>query len=236
VIVEMELTNRRDETRTIVADAMRLKTRSGRLYSPDDEASLSADKALILDDVQPDVPKQGTLVYDVPAAQISGAKLRVEDLFSDAHGFINLELSGAEAGEQSATPPSRTDPGEQGVTPSSSTGEASDAAAAEEAVQAHWNAIERGDYRDAYGYLSADQQRTFSEAGWVQDHQRDAPTSADVEVAAADVGTSTGTVEVLTLRTEAAATGCKDWSGSYQMVKETGAWKIDKAKLTPSSC
>lgn len=101
VVVRIELTNLKDNTRTIVSDAIKLVGGNGKLYDTDDDALFSVDDNLLLEQVQPDLAQEGTVVYDIPPTATSGAKLRVEDLYSDAHGFIDLDLSGAGLGPAS---------------------------------------------------------------------------------------------------------------------------------------
>ena len=50
------------------------------------------DQTFILEEIQPDVTKSATLVYDVPKSAVDGAQLQVEDLFSDAKGRVRLGL------------------------------------------------------------------------------------------------------------------------------------------------
>lgn len=92
VIVRIELTNLKDDTRTITSEAIKLIGDNDNAYDTTTDALLAVDDAFLLEDVQPDLPKQGTLVYDVPLSATQGARLRVEDLFSDEHGFIELGL------------------------------------------------------------------------------------------------------------------------------------------------
>jgi hypothetical protein len=107
----------------------------------------------------------------------------------------------------------------------------------ERAVKRHWRYIESGDYYAAFDLLSPSLQSTSGgAANWVSGHVQDHITSVDVEVEARDVMSTTAVADIITLRTRARATGCKVWSGYYQMVKAGGRWRIDKAKLTPAPC
>ena len=95
VIARLRLVNKKTETHTIASDSIKFIGANGKSYDPDTDASIAADGSLILEEIQPDVPKTGKVIYAVPKAQIVGSKLRVEDFFSDAHGFIKLGLLGA---------------------------------------------------------------------------------------------------------------------------------------------
>lgn len=95
VVVDLELTNRRSDTRTITTEAIKLTTAKGNEYSVDTDASIASageGSTLLLEEIQPDVPKSGKVIFAVPQDQVSGAKLRVEDLFSSSQGFISLGL------------------------------------------------------------------------------------------------------------------------------------------------
>ncbi len=92
VIVKIELTNEKSDTHTINSDAIKLITANDKSYSPSTDAVISLKDPIIFQEIQPDVPKTGTLLYDIPPSQTSQAKLRVEDLFSNAHAFIRLGI------------------------------------------------------------------------------------------------------------------------------------------------
>ena len=92
VVVDLELTNLKNDTRTITSEAIKLVGGNGKTYDTDSDALFSVDDALLLEEIQPDLTQKGTLVYDIPPTATAGAKLRVEDLFSDDHGFVDLGL------------------------------------------------------------------------------------------------------------------------------------------------
>ena len=74
-------------------DAIKVIGSNGKQYSTSTDALLAfPDQTFILEEIQPDVTKSATLVYDLPKSAVSGAKLQVEDLFSDAKGRIRLGL------------------------------------------------------------------------------------------------------------------------------------------------
>ena len=92
VIVEMTIENKKDETKTFSESAAKFVGGNGKTYSTDDDGSIAADEPLILEDMQPDVPKTGLLVYDVPKNATSGGVLKVSDLFGGGDAFIDLGL------------------------------------------------------------------------------------------------------------------------------------------------
>jgi len=92
VLVNISLTNRKDEPATILSENLKLIGGNGKQYTTSDDALLSVDKPLLLEEIQPDNTEKGTLVYDLPGKAVKGATLRVEDLFSDSTAEIELGL------------------------------------------------------------------------------------------------------------------------------------------------
>ena len=93
VIVKIALTNQKNEPATILAsEGLRLVGGNGSAYSTSDELLMAVEDELVLEEIQPGLREQGTLVYDVPPAAVAGAELQVEDLFSDDKGRIKLGL------------------------------------------------------------------------------------------------------------------------------------------------
>ena len=95
VIVDLELVNKKNDTRTVNTEAMKFISRRSKQFSRDTDARVAAagqGSTLLLEEIQPDVPKRGKVIFAVPQAQVVGSRLRVEDIFSDAHGFIRLGL------------------------------------------------------------------------------------------------------------------------------------------------
>jgi hypothetical protein len=100
-------------------------------------------------------------------------------------------------------------------------------------IRGHWANIEAGNYAAAFDALAPGAQ---SESSWISAHREDALTEASLSLGTPTLTSSTtATVPVLSLRTEAAS-GCNDWTGHYEMVKVGGAWKIDKAKISNTPC
>lgn len=91
VVVKIELNNRKDDTRTISSDAIKLVS-GGKTYDTDSDALLTVDDQILLEEIQPGLPKKGTLIYDIPDRAVRGARLRVEDLFSSDYGLVRLRL------------------------------------------------------------------------------------------------------------------------------------------------
>lgn len=92
VVVTLTIENMKNETKTFSDSAAKLIAADGTQYSTDDDGSIYADKPLILEDMQPQLPKTGVLVFDVPPAKAAGATLKVSDLFGEGDAYVNLGL------------------------------------------------------------------------------------------------------------------------------------------------
>lgn len=92
VVVTLTIENKKNETKTFMSSAAKLVATNGTEYSTDDDGSIYAENPLILEDMQPDLPKTGVLVFDVPADRVKGALLKVSDLFGDGDAYIALGL------------------------------------------------------------------------------------------------------------------------------------------------
>ena len=104
-------------------------------------------------------------------------------------------------------------------------------AAVENTVERHWQLIESGQYDAAFDSLMIPQSR----AGWVAEHEKDALSDVDVSVSATVHSSTSATAQILNLRT-VANSGCFTWTGSYDMTKSGGDWKISKSNLSRSAC
>lgn len=96
VIVELTIENTKDETKTFSDSAARFIGGNGKSYSTDTDGTIAAigddGEPLFLEDMQPDVPKTGILVFDVPEGSTSGSLLEVSDLFGRGSAYIELGL------------------------------------------------------------------------------------------------------------------------------------------------
>jgi hypothetical protein len=92
VVVTLTIENKKKETHTFSDSAAKLVTKDGITYSTDEDGSIYADNSLVLEDMQPDVPKTGVLVFDVPPAKAKGSVLKVSDLFGNGSAYIDLGL------------------------------------------------------------------------------------------------------------------------------------------------
>lgn len=95
VVVELTIENTKDETKTFLSEAAKFIGGNDKKYTTDDDGTIAAigdGEPLIFEDMQPDVPKTGLLVYDVPKAAAAGGVLQVSDLFGRGEAYIKLGL------------------------------------------------------------------------------------------------------------------------------------------------
>lgn len=96
VIAALTIENTQDETKTFSSAAATFVTSDGKEYSTDDDGTVAVmgddEEPLIFADMQPDLPKSGKLVFDVPAAKTAGGLLKVDDLFGRGEAYIRLGL------------------------------------------------------------------------------------------------------------------------------------------------
>jgi serine/threonine protein kinase len=104
------------------------------------------------------------------------------------------------------------------------------------AVQRHWRLLEAGQYGAAFDRFAPALARAQGRSRWIAEMRRDGLENADVEVEPALLSPTTATARVERLRTTAARSGCHDWSGTYELQKISGAWRISKADLTSRAC
>jgi hypothetical protein len=96
VIVTLTIENTKDETKTFSDSAAKFVTKDDNSYSTNSEGTIAVmgtnEEPLWLADMQPDLPKTGKLVFDVPPAKVKGGSLEVSDLFGGGEAYIALGL------------------------------------------------------------------------------------------------------------------------------------------------
>ena len=122
-------------------------------------------------------------------------------------------------------------------TPSTYSPPAGQLAAPADAVYTYWSLLQLGDYTAAFAELTpVNQQRLGGLAKFLGYFSGDPLLSVNVVVGVPAISGDTATVDVAELQTEGAATGCRNWSGSYQLAFAQGAWLIDYANLNYTAC
>ncbi|GAA2080021.1 hypothetical protein GCM10009821_20390 [Aeromicrobium halocynthiae] len=96
VIVDLTIENLKDETKVFSDTAAVFRANNDKSYSTDSDGTFAAlgddGEPLIFEEMQPDLPKTGLLVFDVPESVVAGGLLEVSDLFGRGEAFIDLGL------------------------------------------------------------------------------------------------------------------------------------------------
>lgn len=93
VIVTLQLTNNKDETKTFSDASAKIATSDGNQYETSDKAIFAfEEESLLLKDIQPDLTTKGKLAFELPPNKVSGSTLVIEDLFGDGEIKVDLGL------------------------------------------------------------------------------------------------------------------------------------------------
>lgn len=93
IVVNLQLTNNKDETKTFSEASAKIETSDGKEYETSDKTVLVfGDQSLLLKDIQPDLTTKGRLAFELPPNKVSGSTLVIEDLFGDGEIRVDLGL------------------------------------------------------------------------------------------------------------------------------------------------
>ncbi|MGO9972266.1 MAG: hypothetical protein ACLP01_05550 [Solirubrobacteraceae bacterium] len=105
----------------------------------------------------------------------------------------------------------------------------------QQVVTQEWADISSGDYASAFSLFAPGSLGT-SESAFASGHQQYAPIHASVSLGSPTFNSSTdATVPVVSLQTTDSS-GCKNWSGSYEVQEVSGQWLISQANISSSPC
>jgi serine protease Do len=105
-------------------------------------------------------------------------------------------------------------------------------------LYAYWALLQSGAYRQAYNLFSpAEQRRVQGLKAWLAYYTSDPVASvSNANFTLSSTGGDQATVDVDSLQTVGAASGCRNWAGSYSLIYQGGAWLIDYASLSYTPC
>ncbi len=93
VVVSLELTNNKDETKTFLDGSAKIVTSDGKAYESSSDGLLAfGDEGLMLKEIQPDLTTRGKIAFELPPNKLSGSTLVIEDLFGSGEIKVNLGL------------------------------------------------------------------------------------------------------------------------------------------------
>jgi len=91
VVVTMELTNNKDETKTFDESGSKLVTTDDKKYESATILSFG-DESLLFKEIQPDLTTTGKIAFEVPKSKVAGSKLVIEDFWGNGEIVIDLGL------------------------------------------------------------------------------------------------------------------------------------------------
>jgi len=103
-------------------------------------------------------------------------------------------------------------------------------AAIKSMLQRHFANIRDGNYASAFGDLGASLGQ--SQSSWISDIKADGLYSFSLSVSPQITSSTSAVASINSFHTEADASGCKNWSGSWNVVKSGGRWVISKSNLS----
>jgi serine/threonine protein kinase len=117
--------------------------------------------------------------------------------------------------------------------PPEETGDPTEALAAQQVAQDHWDKI--GDLEFDAAYDDFWSGFDYGRDRWIEDQEGELIERVEAEFGAAEVDGNQARVPIVTLITHDRH-GCKTWSGYLRMINEGGAWKIEKSKIDDAPC
>jgi hypothetical protein len=104
-----------------------------------------------------------------------------------------------------------------------------------EALDGYWSDIAFHQYAAAYSHLGA-ASAGLNESQFIAAEDKAQIGTVHFDGTPSSTSSSSATIRVVSLTTHDQEFGCRTWSGSYTMSKESGTWLIEKAALTPTPC
>jgi hypothetical protein len=112
-------------------------------------------------------------------------------------------------------------------------GQSSETQAVADTIQRHFSLISEHHFSAAYALLAPNLQT--GESSWVSAHREDGiykvNVAVDAKLSSADSATAT-IVKMTTLDGH----GCKNWSGSWNLTKVSGQWRISEPNVSSTPC
>jgi len=124
-------------------------------------------------------------------------------------------------------------PSNPGGSTSSVTNAAADRAAVEGVLTRHFQNLVDGNYQSSYNDLTGG--LAGNPSTWINAQRQDGLYEFSLNVSPSVSGTS-ATANILNFKTKAADSGCHTWSGSWQLTKIAGSWKISRSNLARGGC
>lgn len=111
--------------------------------------------------------------------------------------------------------------------------QATEAQAVENTIHQEFALISEHKFSAAYALLAPSLQT--GESGWVNSHRENGIYSVNVATSATVHSPESATASIDSMRT-LDGEGCKNWTGSWNLIKIDGRWRIDEANISPGQC
>ena len=107
----------------------------------------------------------------------------------------------------------------------------------QQALSSHFNNLASGYYHAAYRDLTPTEgEEIGGESSWVGAQEEDQLQNFELRVNTTLFDSNDARARIVEFQTNSLATGCKEWSGYWEMNKVYGEWLISEAKLEDESC
>lgn len=103
----------------------------------------------------------------------------------------------------------------------------------ENTIQREFSLITEHKFSAAYALLAPSQQT--GESGWVDAHRGEGIYNVSVATSATINSPESATASIVKMRT-LDGEGCKNWTGSWNLSKIDGQWRINEANINPEPC
>jgi hypothetical protein len=100
-------------------------------------------------------------------------------------------------------------------------------------IQHHFSLISEHNFSAAYALLAPSLQT--GESAWVASHREDGIYKVNVAVDAKLNSADSATATIVNMTT-LDAHGCKSWSGSWNLERLAGQWRISESNISSSPC
>jgi hypothetical protein len=107
----------------------------------------------------------------------------------------------------------------------------------QQALRGHFNNLASGYYHAAYHDLTPTEgEEIGGESSWVGAQEEDQLQDFELQVNTTLFDSNAARARIVEFETNSLATGCKQWSGYWEMSRVYGEWLISAAKLEDESC
>jgi hypothetical protein len=180
--------------------------------------------------IAPGNTEQGCLPFEMPNGQTPGTfQFTLNSGFADQTGQWSLAGADTSGGAtQSKGSSVQTSPTTSPPAPSGRGGPLA-------TLESYWASIKSHHFSAAYAEL-APGAVSLSESQFAAQERQAGINSASFTGSVSSNSGSSATVDVTSLITRDAQFGCRSWSGSYDLIDQSGQWLIQRASISPSAC